>query len=101
MRCEEGHRCRGLVLQAGDEVAELGAVGTVRLGEQVRPGGVAALHAEVPVHAGARLVEEGLGREAGQEAMLRRDLACQALEAVHRIGLSQRWARVEVDLELR
>ena len=59
------------------------------------------LQAEVPVHAGAGLVEEGLGRERGEEAEPRGDLAREALEAEHRVGLRQRLAGHEVDFVLR
>ncbi len=69
-------------------------------GRLARQRAVAVLQAEVPVHAGAGLVEEGLGREGGEEAELRGDLAREALEAEHRVGLRERLARLEVHLVL-
>jgi hypothetical protein len=119
-----------VALQAADERAERIRVTAIRVREGVRMragnvgafagersaaperGGVnplgvgsgasrAVMNAEVPVHAGAGLVEEGLGREGGEEAELCGDLAREALETEYRVGLRQRLAGHEIDLVLR
>ena len=84
---------------AGDEV--LGDVAeTVVIGAGERVAAAAASQALVHVHAAARLVVEGLGHEAGDDAGALRHRLQRQPEGDHRVGGGERLARGQVHLVL-